>query len=81
MDLAQEMKIAELPRSTLADTAKVLRAIADEIDEGLYGKVTAGILVIQGDYGIDTFGTGIADFYRALALLELGKHHLLEGNG
>jgi hypothetical protein len=72
------MKIAHLPKSNLADTAAVLRAIADEIDSGVYGKVLASCLVLQGD-SIETFGTGIGDYYRCLALLEMGKFKMLGG--
>jgi hypothetical protein len=38
------MPLYELPQATLQDAHKVLRAIADEIEKGEYGKIDNGIL-------------------------------------
>ena len=38
-------KIIQLDSATIEDAAKVLRAIADEIDAGEHGKVSAAIVI------------------------------------
>ena len=63
--------------NSLMVSADVLRAIATEIDEGYFKNVCAAVLVLQHDDGVDVFGCGEADFYRSLALLKMGEHHLM----
>lgn len=65
-------KIHQLPKATLADIPRVLRAIADEIDAGEYGEPVSAVVVLEAD-GIHTFGAGAADYYRALGLLYRGQ--------
>lgn len=75
-------EIVELPKATLQDVAKVLRAIADEIDAGEYGSVQSAAVVLEDDIGnIRTFGAGAADYYRAFALFNFGIEHLLSSRG
>lgn len=69
-------KIIELDRATIEDAAKVLRAIADEIDEGKYGHVAAAVVVLDGDE-LALFGSGGANQYKAVYLLEAAKQELL----
>ena len=69
-------KIIELDRSTIEDAANVLRAIADEIDAGKYGKVSAAIVIVDGDE-LALFGSGDASQYKAVWLLEAAKQELL----
>lgn len=69
--------LLELPKRTLADSANVLRAIADEIEANKYGEVKAGIVVLEADT-IETFGMVGADFYRAFSLLRRAENKLLE---
>lgn len=65
--------ITELPQATLESVSKVLRCIADEVDAGEYGNVTMAALVIRNADGkVQTFGAGGADFYRGMALFQLG---------
>jgi hypothetical protein len=67
----------ELPATTLSDISRVLRAIADEIDDNVYGPVTAAVVVLQADQ-IETFGAGAADHYHALGLLFKGQLAIAE---
>jgi hypothetical protein len=75
-------KLYEVPKATLQDISRVLRAIADEIDAGAYGKTTGLAIVMEEDNGnVRTFGAGNADYYRAFALFHLGIEHLLSQRG
>lgn len=69
-------KVIELDRATIEDAAKVLRAIADEVDAGKYGKVKAAVIVIDGDE-LALFGSGDAAQYKAVWMLEAAKQELL----
>lgn len=67
--------IHEVPKRTLADSAKVLRCIADEIDAGKYGTVVAGYIILENEDGeIQTFGSGAADYRYGFSLLALAMH-------
>jgi hypothetical protein len=75
-------EIHELPQHTLQDIAKVLRAIADEIDAGEYGTTEMGALVLQESNGnIRVFGMGGADYYRAIAMFHFGIENLMSRRG
>jgi len=69
-------KIIQLDSATIEDAAKVLRAIADEIDAGKHGKVSAAIVILDGDE-LALFGSGDASQYKAVWLLEAAKQELL----
>lgn len=69
--------IYELPRVTLADVPRVLRAIADEIEAGKHGQVDSAAIVVDNAEGkLVTFGAGAADYYRAIALFGLAGSSL-----
>lgn len=81
-DLLGTAKIYELPKATLQDIPRVLRAIADEMEAGEYGTTQGAAIVIEEDNGnIRTFGAGHADYYRAFALFHFGIEHLLSQRG
>ena len=69
-------KIIQLDSATIEDAAKVLRAIADEIDAGEHGKVSAAIVILDGAE-LALFGSGDASQYKAVWLLEAAKKELL----
>lgn len=73
------INVVELPRHTLSDISRVLRAVADCIDDGEYGDVRlCGIILENAELKINLFGGGGAcDQYRMLALMELGKDQLI----
>ena len=72
--------IVELPQATLESIPKVLRAIADEIERGEYGKVEMAALAVKNSSGdIKAFGAGAADLYRAVTLFHMGINFLLNG--
>lgn len=76
------MTIHELPQATLQDAHKVLRAIADEAEEGEYRKVQNGIVVLENEDGdVHIFGLCGTDYYRAFAMLHLGIENLLTKRG
>lgn len=67
-------QIYQLPKATLADIPRVLRAIADSIEAGEYGSPEAAAVVLESTDGeIETFGAGAADYYRTIALFRLGS--------
>lgn len=71
-----------LPKGTVQDIPRVLRAIADEIEAKEYGEVQMGALVLENEDGeIRTFGMGGADYYRAFAMFQLGIENLLAKRG
>ena len=66
------MYLVEFTKATLSDVPRVLRSIADTIEQGEYGEVTMAVVAIEGgDKCIETFGAGSADYYRAIALFNL----------
>ena len=69
--------VYELPKATLADVPRVLRAIADEIEAGAYGEIDTAVVVLENKDGvIEKFGAGCADYYRAIAVLTLAAHSM-----
>jgi len=70
------MKLLKFPESSLLNTAATLRRIADEIEKDKYGQVKSAVLILEGE-ALNVFGTGCADWHRAIALLRLGEHHLI----
>lgn len=75
-------ELYELPKATLQDIPGVLRAIADEMEAGEYGRVEMAALVTQDTTGnIRVFGAGGADYYRAMALFHFGIQNLLTKRG
>lgn len=72
----------ELPKASLQDIPRVLRAIADEIEAGKCGTTEmAAIVVMENNGNIRTFGAGSADYYRTFALFQLGIENLLAKRG
>ena len=70
-------KVVELPRATLSDIPRVLRAIADEIENGTYGTVVAGLVTLEKNTGVlEIFGAGAADGHRAISLV-VGTQQIL----
>lgn len=70
--------ISELPQATLEKVSNVFRSIADAMDDNEYGSVTMAAVVIRNADGkIETFGAGGADFYRAIALFNLGIDNVI----
>ncbi|HWH83228.1 MAG TPA: hypothetical protein VNU71_13435 [Burkholderiaceae bacterium] len=75
-------KLYELPQYTVRDIPTVLRAIADELEAGAYGKVCMAALVTEDEHGnVRTFGAGGADYYRAMAMFNLGIENLVAKRG
>lgn len=76
------LNVVPLPHHTLQDIPRVLRAIADEIEADEYGKVEMLAVVMQTDVGnVHTFGAGGADYYRAMAMFQLGIANLVAKRG
>jgi hypothetical protein len=66
--------IVELPKSILADTANVMRKIAEEIENGVYGEIKAGYFILENELGeIETFGSGASDYRYGFSLLMLAQ--------
>lgn len=81
-DVEKMGNIRVLPKGTVQDIPRVLRAIADEIESGDYGEVHMGAVVLESSDGeIRTFGMGGADYYRAFAMFQLGIENLLAKRG
>lgn len=75
-------KLYELPKATLQDIPHVLRSIAKEMEDGNYGKTHMAVVVIEDETGnVRTFGAGGADYYRGLALLQLGIENMVAKRG
>jgi len=69
-------KLILLDSATIEHVPTVLRSIADEIEAGKYGKVCAGVVVLEGDE-FSLFGAGDAAQYKAVWMLEAAKQELL----
>ena len=69
-------KLIELDLATIESASRVLRSIADQIDAGDYRKVKAAVLILDGDE-LALFGSGDANHYKAVYLLEAAKRELL----
>ena len=75
-------QLFEVPTASLQDIPRVLRAIADEMEQGEYGKIQMVAVVAEEENGnVRTFGAGGADYYRAMALFHLGIENLLAKRG
>lgn len=75
-------QIVELPKSIVQDIPRVLRAIADEVEAGEYGTLTACAIVVEDEIGnVRTFGAGLADYYRGIALFHLAIENLMAKRG
>ena len=74
------LNVVELPKATLADIPRVLRAIADEIEANAYGNVVSAAVVINSDAGLHTFGAGAADGPNAIAMFTAAAHKLIAAN-
>lgn len=62
--------LVKLDSAVLADIPNVLRSIADELEAGEYGQITAGVVVLQEQSNaLNLFGLGAADQHRAVAIL------------
>lgn len=75
-------QLLELPIVSALDVPGVLRAMADQIEAGAYGDIDAAVLVTEDVHGnVRTFGAGKNDYYRGLAVLQLGIENLLAKRG
>lgn len=50
--------VGEIKPPSYRDPVKMLRNIADSIEEGKYGNVQTIVVATFGDNGVDTFGGG-----------------------
>lgn len=76
---AAHLNVVEFPGETLNDLPRVLRAIAEQIEQGHFGAVESLALVTEDAEGyIRTFGGGKADYHRAFALFHLGLAQLVD---
>lgn len=72
-------KIHKLDSAILSDIPNVLRAVADAMEQGSYGKVTAGVMVIETDqHKLELFGFGAAEKHRAISLMAGGQQILIQ---
>jgi len=69
-------KVIELVSAVLADHAEILRNVAKEIDEGKHGDVRAVAVVVDGNE-LALFGSGDADQFKMVWMLEAAKQELL----
>lgn len=75
------MTLYELPRHTLQNIPEVLRAIAQNIEDNVYGEIEMAAIVIKNsEDSIKTFGLGGADYYRAIALFHIGINYMLNNH-
>jgi hypothetical protein len=80
--MTEKAKLYELPTHTVQDIPRVLRAIADDIEADAYGKVHMAAVVLETEVGnVHTFGAGGADYYRAMAMFQLGIENLVAKRG
>jgi hypothetical protein len=71
--------IIKLDSAVLNEIPRVLRAIADEIENNSYGKVTAGVLVLETENNkLEIFGMGAANNHRAISLMAGSQQILIQ---
>jgi hypothetical protein len=71
--------IHKLDSAVLSDIPGVLRSIANEMEKGNYGKVMAGVVVLECDTNVlEIFGMGAAEKHRAIALMAGGQQILIQ---
>ena len=73
------MKLVSMPENHLQNIPLVLRSIADCIEDGDYGEIKVGGVIIETVTGkIELFGAGRScDHYRMLALLTLAEDKMI----
>lgn len=79
--LRSRASVHELPSATLKDVPTVLRAIADRIEEGQYGRPVNAVVVLETEDGgamrLEVFAAGpFNNVHRSLSLLQLGTTQL-----
>lgn len=82
--MAQQPKVVELASATLASVPEVLRAIADRVEGGAYGRPLNAVVVLETeDEGmrLELFAAGsYNNVHRSLSLLALGQAQLVAGH-
>lgn len=77
------VKLIHFPGDNVRDIPAMLRRVAQNIEDGLFGEVTAASLVThaapdKGVHRIEVFGFGDANADRATVLLDAGKRLLVD---
>ncbi len=71
--------IHKLDSAVMSDIPNMLRAVASEMEKGNYGKITAGVMVIETDqHKLELFGFGAAEKHRAISLMAGGQQILIQ---
>ena len=70
--------VGEIGPPNYKDPVKMLRRIADQIEDGEYGDVTTLVVATWGDEGVSTFGGGKdSDLYHCTYLFGVAHTRML----
>ena len=76
--MTEAAKVHLLPKAQIADAAKILRLIADEIDKGEYGEIaTGGIVLRNKKRTLHVFSCGDTSNDKAISLFTRAIHFLV----
>jgi hypothetical protein len=71
--------IYKLDTAQLSDIPKLLRSMADHIEEGTYGNVVAGVVVLEDNTNqLTLFGLGAATDHRSVSILAGAQQTLIQ---
>jgi hypothetical protein len=71
----------KLDTAVLHNIPRVLRSIADEIENGTYHEAINCVVVLEAkNKQVEVFGGGITDYHRAMAILVRAQHRLIDMN-
>ena len=71
-------KVEQFPGINLNDVRQAMVAVAERIEQGEFGEVANGILVLETDAGIESFHWGqLTQAIEAIGLLELAKQSIV----
>jgi hypothetical protein len=73
------MNIVEFPKPSLHDIPQMLRNIADDIEAGDFGSVQSGVMLLETDQTLHTFGWGDAEGFKAVGMFQTAAQMLSAG--
>lgn len=76
--MTEGLKVVEFPTIGVREIPRLLRVLAEDIEEGKYGAINALVITGSLEDGIATWGLGNCnDILRVVGLLAAAQHRLL----
>lgn len=69
-----DLKVIEFPTRNVSDIPAMMRAVADDIEAGNFGKASTAICIMEGEEGLNAFVWGEFEPVRAIGLMHVGAN-------